>query len=1240
MKVFTKFFALSVAKKCGAMRSTFCALLVFCSVVLFQCKDDKKPETPEGVEISISADQTTVTLPAAEGSHKVKITSSGDWNVKEEIPWLEATKADNETLQVSYEKNEGEERTGKVTATIEEESVEITVTQTAGPYFTLQSAEYTLSYEKNDAAAITLDISFFRTAKLWYLSVPSESSQPDWLSAISPDQSAKSNISLKTVNFAIEENIAETDRSFTFELHIENAGDEVLASTEIVIKQTKAVIVVSESDRMPTTSDANAGSQTLTVTTTNGEDWDVDSYQDITDPANKVSDPTWITPTKETAGLKLDYHANTNSTPRMAEIILLVGVDHFLAIYLTQIGNAPVVITVKKYENSTPSAALSSGDALDKVSSEAHTDILLIDTGNGADWTYTGPDWVTFNKIDGDSPSAPDTLEIIYPENENAAQSGAVTITAGDETFIINISQDAPIPPVTITVQNYETDSSPTALSDGDNLPPISSEAHKDTLLIEVSDGTWTAVAGDAWATTQKIDGEAGEADTLEISYAVNNGADRSSTATISAGTGPGAATFTLNLSQRGAPVFLLTVQNYEKGSSPADLSDNDALDEVSANVHTDHLLIYTGDGTAWTHSGEPDWVTLKTIPAVLSTAEDTLEIAYTANDGGDRNSTMSITAASTTIRVNISQNTATAKLSATKLIIPAEPSGRISRFELPLTFEGTPAKWYVVSPRPSPGAMPWAGVANPILPLQEETGFMPFAIDNTSILLGFRPNTGTTARSISGFEIRIRKADDTEIPITPALTFSIEQRPMPPITIERSTEVVAAGATNNLSVALTRSATNWVVKDRKDLTDPENPADNPAWLTAAKASATQLNITCMQNTGDNPRSGIVTLTVTSSDGTTDDVNIAVTQLGTVVITLDVIAYKGGARSGNALTSPYSYTVGAGNPNGASARIMDTFLVVTSADDAFGPWFRNMSNSNPGDVFMLPHPAADNSNVDTLEFIWIGYNHRSVPITGAVTFGALGGTPFTINATREIASLKRFDVISAEDVVVGSSGTATGNLIYAPSGDPALSVHIAATDGITDGTINGNAFVPLGSTLSTPTYSVDFAANPGNTTRTIPVSVHITYPAGTGNGSPVPQPVSQEAGTFNITQRGFFAVADVDGDRGVFGRTEGAVTRYGINTQGELEIELSHGANSLEAKLRSGNTDTWVIDDEDDIPDDPLITSISREGTGSQSRVEIFYPANTSTSSRKVEFTLSEGTRTLKVIITQAGAPS
>ena len=51
--------------------------------------------------------------------------------MKEEIDWLVAVKVDNTTLKVGCEANTGAERSGKVTATIEEESLEITVTQEA-----------------------------------------------------------------------------------------------------------------------------------------------------------------------------------------------------------------------------------------------------------------------------------------------------------------------------------------------------------------------------------------------------------------------------------------------------------------------------------------------------------------------------------------------------------------------------------------------------------------------------------------------------------------------------------------------------------------------------------------------------------------------------------------------------------------------------------------------------------------------------------------------------------------------------------------------------------------------------------------------------------------------------------------------------------------------------------------------------------------------------------------------------
>ena len=109
------------------LSSTLYVLLVLCSVVLFQCVDED--EKPAGVEVSITADKTTVTFPLAGGNYEVKITSSGDWSVKEEIAWLEAQKINNTLLKVTCEANTGTERSGKVTATIEEESVEITVTQ-------------------------------------------------------------------------------------------------------------------------------------------------------------------------------------------------------------------------------------------------------------------------------------------------------------------------------------------------------------------------------------------------------------------------------------------------------------------------------------------------------------------------------------------------------------------------------------------------------------------------------------------------------------------------------------------------------------------------------------------------------------------------------------------------------------------------------------------------------------------------------------------------------------------------------------------------------------------------------------------------------------------------------------------------------------------------------------------------------------------------------------------------------
>ena len=116
------------------------ALYVVCAVassLLFQCEDDSpSPDnTPSGVEISITADRTTVKLPFEKGSFELEITASGkNWSIQENISWLEAVKMNPTTLKGIYEKNEGAERKAEFTATIEEEIINITVIQQANQH--------------------------------------------------------------------------------------------------------------------------------------------------------------------------------------------------------------------------------------------------------------------------------------------------------------------------------------------------------------------------------------------------------------------------------------------------------------------------------------------------------------------------------------------------------------------------------------------------------------------------------------------------------------------------------------------------------------------------------------------------------------------------------------------------------------------------------------------------------------------------------------------------------------------------------------------------------------------------------------------------------------------------------------------------------------------------------------------------------------------------------------------------
>ena len=216
----------------------YALLCVFSGVLFFQCKDDEKsPAAPDEVEVTITASQTTVTLLAAAGSHEVKITSSGtNWKVKEDLSWLEATKVDNTILRVSYEKNKEGERSGKVIATIEDESIEITVTQSSTPVtLTTNSDSMNKNYNipRKAAKAVQIDfgdaLSFAQGITHWWVTGEGGSNDlPTGVTSVQFGESSRSSdISSKTFTMEVTKNATLSDRSLSLELHAatSNEGD-------------------------------------------------------------------------------------------------------------------------------------------------------------------------------------------------------------------------------------------------------------------------------------------------------------------------------------------------------------------------------------------------------------------------------------------------------------------------------------------------------------------------------------------------------------------------------------------------------------------------------------------------------------------------------------------------------------------------------------------------------------------------------------------------------------------------------------------------------------------------------------------------------------------------------------------------------------------------------------------------------------------------------------------------------
>ena len=267
-----------------SVRTTLCALLVCSSVLLFQCGDDDD-KTPPNVEITITADKTEVTLPSEEGNHDIKITASEtSWDVSESIAWLEATKVNNTTLRVSYQENTGAERSGKVTATIEEESLEITVTQRADaePSFGTSTIDNQTYTENSAISDETLPAATGGTGTLTYSLTPALPSGLDFdedTRILSGTPAAGSAAAAATYTYtATDENDDEVTLQFT--ITVEEDLMPAFDAGEMIANQIYTEGLASNTLTLPeVTSGSGNGTleYSLTPALPNGLDFDEDT---------------------------------------------------------------------------------------------------------------------------------------------------------------------------------------------------------------------------------------------------------------------------------------------------------------------------------------------------------------------------------------------------------------------------------------------------------------------------------------------------------------------------------------------------------------------------------------------------------------------------------------------------------------------------------------------------------------------------------------------------------------------------------------------------------------------------------------------------------------------------------------------------------------------------------------------------------------------------------------------------
>ena len=374
-------------------------LLLICLIVFLQCKED--PE--QSLRLSTSEHSITLTcadcssegLPYSQGSLTLKVVSTTEnWRATENISWLEIIKFGGDSIRVNYEANPTiEQRTGEVTASIEDKNVSVSIVQQGALALTLSSRQVNVPLEAGDT---TLNIT--SVAGAWEAT---ETPEMNWLSVqkmgedaltISYLKNTLSNARIATIKISVPNTQHAESISFT------QMSNIALSSTEVRVTH-------------------KAGDTTLMITSAAGE-WQ----------ATEESDMSWLSMQKVDND-KLIINFQVNPTPQARTATIQVKVPNTnISESITFIQFSRLNISKKKIEVWFP----------------AHTTPVTIDLKGGVWQATEAPEvtWLSLEKV------SERTLNISYQENTTNEQRSAtieVSVEGTSITETISVTQDSRI---------------------------------------------------------------------------------------------------------------------------------------------------------------------------------------------------------------------------------------------------------------------------------------------------------------------------------------------------------------------------------------------------------------------------------------------------------------------------------------------------------------------------------------------------------------------------------------------------------------------------------------------------------------------------------------------------------------------------------------------------------------------------------------------------------------------------